>query len=203
MCFFHKRHLMDDLEKMKSGAWLHAATPQIGAALLRAEELVFRLNALPPAAQQERDTLLRQLLGRLGTSCRIHSPFYCDFGTQITIGDYFCGNFNLTILDEAPVRIGSHVYIGPNAGIYTVNHALLAEQRNAGIMRSLPVTIGDDVWIGGNVTITQGVSIGRGAVIGAGSVVTRDVPAGVVAVGNPCRVIRPITEADRVADIVG
>ncbi|MDE6623218.1 MAG: sugar O-acetyltransferase, partial [Alistipes sp.] len=85
--------------------------------------------------------------------------------------------------------------------IYTVNHALLPDQRNEGIMRSLPVTIGDDVWIGGNVVITQGVTIGEGAVIGAGSVVTRDIPAGVVAAGNPCRVLRPITEADRVEEI--
>ena len=109
------------------------------------------------------------------------------------------GNFNLTILDEAPVTIGDHVFIGPNVGIYTVNHALLPDQRNAGLMRSLPVTIGSNVWIGGNVVITQGVAIGEGSVVGAGSVVTRDIPAGVVACGNPCRVLRPVTDADRVA----
>lgn len=193
---------MNDLELMKSGAWLHAATPQIGEALLRAEQMVFRLNALPPTAKQERDAILRELLGRLGAPYCIHSPFYCDFGTQISIGDHFYGNFNLTILDEAPVSIGSHVYIGPNVGIYTVNHALLPEQRNAGIMRSLPIRIGDNVWIGGGVTITQGVTVGDGAVIGAGSVVTRDIPAGVIAAGNPCRVIRPITDGDRVAEVL-
>lgn len=193
---------MNDLEKMTSGAWLHAVTPQIGAALHRAEELTFRLNALPPSAAQEREAILRQLLGHLGSPHCIHSPFYCDFGTQITIGDHFYGNFNLTILDEAPVRIGNHVYIGPNVGIYTVNHALTAEQRNEGIMRSLPVTIGDNVWIGGSVTVIQGVTIGDGAVIGAGSVVTRDIPAGVVAAGNPCRVLRPITERDRIAEVL-
>lgn len=193
---------MDDLEKMTSGAWLHAVTPQIGAALRRAEEMVFRLNALPPSQQQERDAILRELLGGLGSPYCIHSPFYCDIGTQITIGDHFYGNFNLTILDEAPVTIGSHVYIGPNVGIFTVNHALLPDQRNEGIMRSLPVRIGDNVWIGGNVTITQGVTIGEGAVIGAGSVVTRDIPAGVVAAGNPCRVLRSITEKDRIEGVL-
>ena len=115
------------------------------------------------------------------------------------MGDHFVGNFNLTILDEAPVRIGNHVYIGPNVGIYTVHHALLAEQRNAGIMQSLPVEIHDNVWIGGHAVIMRGVTIGQGAVIGAGSVVTHDIPPQVVAAGNPCRVLRPITEADRIA----
>ena len=91
--------------------------------------------------------------------------------------------------------------IGPNVGIYTVNHALLPDQRAEGIMRSLPVTIGNDVWIGGHTVVTQGVAIGDGTVIGAGSVVTRDIPAGVVAVGNPCRVVRPVTEADRIAEV--
>lgn len=192
---------MNDLEKMKAGFWLHAACPEIGDALLRAEELVFELNRLPPSRRAERDAILRRLLGRVGTDCRIHSPFHCDFGEQISIGNHFTGNFNLTILDEAPVTIGDHVFIGPNVGIYTVNHALVADQRNEGIMRSLPVTIGNNVWIGGNTVITQGVTIGDNAVIGAGSVVTRDIPPGVIAVGSPCRILRAITEADRVKEV--
>lgn len=189
----------DDLKKMVSGVWLCARTPQIGEALLRGEELVFRYNALPPSRREERTAVLRQLLGRIGEECLIHSPFHCDFGTQISIGDRFVGNFNLTILDEAPVGIGNDVFIGPNVGIYTVQHALLPEQRNAGIMRARPVRIGDNVWIGGNVTVLPGVRIGDGAVIGAGSVVTHDIPAGMVAFGNPCRPVRPVTERDRVA----
>ena len=197
-----KNETMDDLELMTAGAWLRATTPQIGEALLRTREEIFRLNALPPSAAAERDAILRRLLGRLGTHYSILSPFYCDFGTQISIGDHFYANFNLTILDEAPVTIGDHVFIGPNVGIYTVTHALLPDQRNAGVMRSLPITIGDNVWIGGNCVVMQGVTIGDGTVIGAGSVVTRDIPAGVIAFGNPCRVIRPVTEDDRITEVV-
>ena len=190
---------MNDLEKMRSGRWLHAVTPGIGSALLRAEELCFRLNQLPPSRREERETIIRKLFGHAGEAPCLHSPFHCDFGAQISVGDHFVGNFNLTILDEAPVTIGSHVYIGPNVGIYTVHHALLADQRNEGIMQSLPVVIGDNVWIGGNAVILRGVTIGEGAVIGAGSVVSRDIPPRVIAVGNPCRVLRPLTEADRIA----
>ena len=121
------------------------------------------------------------MFGRTGGTFCIHSPFHCDFGSQISIGEDFTGNFNLTILDEAPVTIGNHVFIGPNVGIYT---------------------IGDNVWIGGNCVVMQGVTIGDGTVIGAGSVVTRDIPAGVIAFGNPCRVIRPVTEDDRITEVV-
>ncbi len=188
----------DNLRLMRSGAWLHAIVPDIAAELLRAEELCFRLNALPPSQREEREAIVRQLFGHAGHSPTLHSPFHCDFGTQISVGDCFVGNFNLTILDEAPVIIGDHVFIGPDVGIYTVTHALLPDQRNAGIMRSRPVKIGNDVWIGGHATILPGVTIGDGAVIGAASVVTHDIPPGVLAAGNPCRILRPITEADRV-----
>ena len=192
---------MNDYEKMRAGRWLHAVTPRIGEALLRAEELCFRLNQLPPSRRKEREAIIRQLFGRVGNDITLHSPFHCDFGEQISVGDHFVGNFNLTILDEAPVTIGDRVLIGPNVGIYTVNHALLPDQRAEGIMRSLPVRIGNDVWIGGHAVITQGVTIGDGAVIGAGSVVTHDIPPRVVAAGNPCRVLRPITEEDRIREV--
>ena len=173
---------MDDLAKMKAGLWLHARKPQIREALQRCEELVFRFNSLPPSREEERNAIIRQLFGRTGGTFCIHSPFHCDFGAQISVGD--------------------HVFIGPNVGIYTVTHALLPDQRNAGVMRSLPITIGDNVWIGGNCVVMQGVTIGDGTVIGAGSVVTRDIPAGVIAFGNPCRVIRPVTEDDRITEVV-
>ena len=174
---------MNELERMKAGYWLHAVCPSIGAELLRGEELCFRLNQLPPSRHEEREAILRDLFGHLGEGCTLHSPFHCDFGTQIRIG------------------IGDRVLIGPNVGIYTVSHALQPDQRAEGIMRSLPVRIGNDVWIGGHVVITQGVTIGDGAVIGAGSVVTHDIPARVIAAGNPCRVLRPITEEDRIREV--
>ena len=134
---------MNELERMKAGCWLHAVCPSIGAELHRAEELCFRLNQLPPGRREEREAILRELFGHLGEGCTLHSPFHCDFGTQIRIGDGFVGNFNLTILDEAPVTIGDRVLIGPNVGIYTVSHALLPDERAEGIMRSLPVRIGN------------------------------------------------------------
>ena len=118
---------MNELEKMRAGFWLHAVCPPIGEALRRTEELVFTLNALPPSRREEREAILKRLFGRVGRNCCLHSPFHCDFGESISIGD--------------------------------------------------------------------------GTVIGAGSVVTRDIPAGVVAVGNPCRVVRPVTEADRIAEV--
>ena len=197
----NNQRIMGDLEKMKAGLWLHAICPEIGGALLRTEELVFRLNQLPPSRREEREAIIRQLFGHVGKSVCIHSPFHCDFGAQISVGDHFVGNFNLTILDEAPVTIGDHVFIGPNVGIYTVNHALLPDQRNAGIMRSLPIAIGNNVWIGGHTVVMQGVTIGDNTVLGAGSVVTHNIPAGVVAVGSPSRVLRKITEADRVTPV--
>lgn len=189
----------EKLERMRSGAWLHAIDPEIGEELLRAEELCHRLNALPPSHREEREAILRELLGATGRTFVIHSPFHCDFGEQISVGEDFVGNLGLTILDEAPVTIGDRVFIGPHCGLYTVAHALDAAQRAQGVMRSRPITIGNDVWIGGHTVVLPGVAIGDGTVIGAGSVVTRDIPAGVVAAGNPCRVIRPIGPEDRIA----
>lgn len=191
--------LSPDLQLMASGQWHNGFAPSIGEALSRTADLVFCLNSLPPSAVTERETLIRQLLGGIGANFHINAPFRCDFGHNITIGDNFVGNFNLTILDEAAVTIGNNVFIGPNTGIYTICHALDAVQRSEGIMRALPVTIGDDVWIGAGVNILPGVTIGQGAVIGAGSVVTSDIPSRVIAVGNPCRIIRKIGDDERVS----
>lgn len=188
----------EPLRQMTSGEWHYGFAPEIAAALARTADLCFRLNSLPPSAREERDSLLRSMLGGAGRNLCVHSPFRCDFGSNIRLGDNLIANFNLTILDEGEVTIGDNVFIGPNCGIYTIIHALLPEQRNAGIMRSRPVRIGDNVWLGAAVTVLPGVIIGDGAVIGAGSVVTRDIPAGVLAAGNPCRPLRPLEpERDR------
>lgn len=188
----------DLLSTLRSGAWVCGFGEEIFQALQACEERCFQLNALPPSDRQGRRQIAEELFGKIGERFCLHSPFHCDFGCNIEIGEDFVGNFNLTILDEAPVTIGHHVFIGPNVSLCTVTHAFHADQRNEGIMRAQPITIGDNVWIAANVVVLPGVTIGSGAIIGAGSVVTKEIPENVLAVGNPCRVIRPIGERDRV-----
>lgn len=186
---------------MASGAWHNGFATEIGNALGRASRLCFSLNAISPENKSERESIIRELFGEIGGRFIINSPFRCDIGYNIHVGDNLICNFNVTILDEAEVRIGDNVFIGPNTSICTITHALDFRQRNEGIMRSAPVTIGSNVWIGAGVTVLPGVTIGDGSVIGAGSLVTKDIPSGVLALGSPCRVVREITEADVVTDI--
>jgi len=126
----------------------------------------------------------------------IEQPFRCDFGYRISFGENFYANYNFIILDGAQVTIGDNVFIGPNCSIFAAGHPFQAKIRNEGLEYAWPISIGDSVWIGGHVSIIGGVTIGEGAVIGAGSVVTKDIPGNVLAAGNPCRVIRIITEED-------
>lgn len=189
---------MKIIEDLHAGKWVYGFDRDLGKVLQSTETLCFRLNAMAPDRKEEREELIRGMLGRIGDSFLIHSPFRCDFGKHIFIGKNFISNFNLTILDEAIVTIGDNVFVGSNCGIYTINHALLPDQRNAGVMKAAPVTIGNDVWLAADVKVLPGVTIGDGVVIGTGSVVTRDIPPRVLAAGNPCRVIREITEEDRV-----
>lgn len=189
------------IENLHKGNWVYGFDDEIHRMLLENEERCFELNSLSPLRVEERKAIIRNIFGSIGEPFTLHSPFHCDFGKHIHIGRNFTGNFNLTILDEGVVTIGDNVFIGPNCGIYTINHALLSEQRNVGVMRAKPVTIGDNVWLGANVTVLPGVTVGEGCVIGAGSVVTGDLPPFSLCVGNPCRVIRRITEADRVTPV--
>lgn len=193
---------MDILDTIKSGEWGHYKTDEIGTLLAACEEKCFELNSLPPSAKLRRQNLIKEIIGDIKEPFILHSPFHCDFGKNISIGENFVGNFNLTILDEAEVRIGKNVFIGPNVSIYTVTHAFNHEQRNEGIMRAKPISIGNDTWICGNVTILPGVSIGACSIIGAGSVVNSDIPDNVLATGNPCKIIRNITESDRLTQII-
>ena len=155
-------------------------------------DLTYELNRLRPSQTGERDALLRRLFGKTKGSLMVVSPFFCDYGYNIEVGANFFANFNFVVLDEAKVRIGDNVFIAPNVGIYTAGHPLDVAQRNQGLEYARPVTIGNNVWIGAGVSILPGVTIGDGVVIGAGSVVMKDIPAGMLAVGNPCRVIREI-----------
>ena len=140
--------------------------------------------------------MLREIFGSVGERVRVKPPIYCDYGRHVHIGDRFFSNFNCTFLDVAEIRIGNDVLFGPNVAIYTAGHPVHPDTRARGYEYGAPVVIGDGVWIGGSVVVCPGVTIGARSVIGAGSVVTHDIPAGVIAAGNPCRVIRPITEQD-------
>lgn len=147
--------------------------------------------------RKRRETLFRQLLGGARERFVIESPFRCDYGSHIYLGENFYANFECIILDQCDVRFGDNVMLGPRVSIFTAGHPLDPEVRNTGLEFGRPVTIGNNVWIGGDVTINGNVSIGDNAVIGSGSVVTRDIPAGCVAAGNPCRVLRRLTSEDR------
>lgn len=183
-----------DFVALRSGVWMNGFTSEIHEALVRCEDLCFRLNATLPSRTDEREAIMREILPCVGKNPVIHSPFHCDFGFNIHIGDNFVGNFNLIILDEAEVVIGNNVFIGPNTTLCTIIHSEDAGQRNQGIMRAAPVTIGNDVWIAADVCVLPGVTIGNGAVVGAGSIVTRDVPPYSLVVGNPARQIRKVCD---------
>lgn len=162
-----------------------------------AKELIFDFNNLRPTDIEKRNEIIKNLFGKTGNTFFIEPPFRCDYGYNIEIGENFYSNYNLIILDCGKVIIGDNVLIAPNVGIYTAGHPLHYEPRNEGYEYAFPIFIGNNVWIGGNVIINPGVKIGDNSVIGAGSVVTRDIPADVVAVGNPCRVLKQITEDDK------
>lgn len=171
--------------------------PQLVRERLYCKSLCFDYNQLSPLKLNEREELIRKIVARADGPFLIEQPFYCDQGYNIELGRNFFANHNLIILDAATVKFGENVFIGPNCGFYTAGHPLDVEQRNQGLEYAYPITVGDNVWFGGNVVVLPGVTIGSGSVIGAGSVVNRDIPPGVVAAGNPCRVIREITEEDR------
>lgn len=163
----------------------------------RAKDLCFEYNyRTRPSDLERQQALLGQLLGALGSECRILAPLMVDNGFNVFVGDHFFAAHNLVILDSAPVRFGSHVYLGPNVSITAVGHPLDAEQRNQGIEYAYPIEIGSYVWIGAGSCILPGVTIGSHVVIEAGSLVNRSLPDGVVAAGNPCRVVRKLSAAD-------
>ena len=185
------RHEMTEKEKMLSGQIYSAVDEDLLKELGEVREVIHRYNALAPSLQEERLRILKGLLGSIGDEeIIINQPFFCDYGKQIRVGKRFFANFNFTVLDEAPVTIGDDCFIGPNVSIYTACHSTDPVERNSRREWAEPVTIGNNVWIGGSVTILPGVTIGDNVTIGAGSVVTHDIPADVVAAGNPCKVLK-------------
>lgn len=184
---------MTEKEKMLSGMVYSAIDDQLLKELNEVKEIIHEYNALKPSQTLRRFQILKDLLGHVADDeIIVNQPFYCDYGKQIRVGKRFFANFNLTILDEARVTIGDDCFIGPNVSIYTACHSIDPLERNTRREWAEPVTIGDNVWIGGSVTILPGVTIGSNVTIGAGSVVTRDIPDNVVAVGNPCKVIKSL-----------
>lgn len=166
--------------------------PDLISERLECKELCRDYNELRPRQTEERDNLLRKILGEVKTNILIEQPFHCDYGYNIRVGENFYANFNLIILDEAPVTFGDNVFIAPNCGFYTAGHPIDAVERNKGLEYARPISVGDNVWIGAGVSVLPGVTIGDNCVIGAGSVVVRDIPSGSVAVGNPCKVVKTL-----------
>lgn len=188
---------MTERERMLSGQLYDAGDETLTAARGRAKRLTWRYHQLDPTDWDSRTQILQELLGHLGEDSWIEPPFRCDYGTQISIGDHFFANYDCIFLDVAPITIGNQVMFGPRVCLYTAGHPLDAATRNTGLEFGKPIAIGDDVWLGGNVVVLPGVTIGAGTVVAAGSVVKRDLPPHVLAAGNPCQVLRSITEADR------
>ena len=188
---------MNQKERMLAGLPYKAWLDGLAEERLENKKRIYKYNNLPPEAEKEQDALIKEILGKTGENVHIEAPFHCDYGYNIEVGENFFANYNLTVLDVGKVRIGKNAQIAPNVSIYTAGHPIHPDSRNAGYEYGIEVTIGDNVWIGGNVCIMPGVTVGDNVVIGAGSVVTKDIPDSVIAVGNPCRVVRAITDDDR------
>jgi maltose O-acetyltransferase len=184
---------MTEREKMLAGQLYDPLDAELARGRERARDLCHELNHLRPSDQAAKRRLCEQLFGSGGASLWLEPPFQCDYGANIHFGEKCFVNFNCVFLDVCEIRIGSNVQIGPATQILTPLHPFNAEQRRREEY-GRPVSVGDDVWIGGGAILCPGVTIGAGSIIGAGSVVTRPIPAGVLAVGNPCRVLRQITE---------
>lgn len=188
---------MNQKERMLAGLPYKAWLDGLGEERLAAKTLTFEYNRTHPADQDARAEILRKLLGRTGNVVKIEPPFQCDYGWNIELGENFYANHNLVVLDVGRIRIGRNAMLGPNVSLVTAGHPIHHRARASGYEYGIGIEIGDDVWLGSNVVVNPGVTIGSRSVIGSGSVVTRDVPEGVIAFGNPCRVVRSITERDR------
>jgi maltose O-acetyltransferase len=182
----------DNKRRMLAGEWYIPDDPELAADTRRRIELCAAYNGADRLPAADRTRILTELLGSVGEQVRIRPPFHCDYGYHIGVGDRTFVNFGAVFLDAAPITIGADVQIGPYVQLLTPTHELDPERRRAGWEKAIPVTLGDNVWIGAGAIVCPGVTVGADAAIGAGSVVTKDVPPGVLAVGNPARVVREL-----------
>lgn len=187
---------MTSKERREKGM-LFIADEQDWVEMKNVRKLLQTLNNMDRSDFSGINSLVRELFGRADESTFLNPPFFCDYGSNIFVGKNCFINYNCTILDNGRVQLGDNCMLAPNVSIYTAGHALYPDSRNLGYEYGIDVTIGNNVWIGGNTVILQGISIGDNVVIGAGSVVTKDIPAWSFAAGNPCRIIRSITEDDK------
>ena len=186
---------MTEKEKLQAGELYNGNDKELVADRISAKKLCEEYNAVTYNDFQKRDRLLNRLLAFKGENTWIEPNFFCDYGYNIIMGDNFYSNHNLVILDCAEVIFGNNVFIGPNCGFYTAGHPLDYKARNYGLEYAKPIKVGNNVWISGSVCVMPGVTIGDNVVIGGGSVVTKDIPSGVVAVGNPCKPVKEIPES--------
>jgi len=185
---------MTEKEKMLKGENYNASDEQLFSERTRCKNLLYDFNHSRPTERTVREEILREILGSVGEGTWIEPPFACDYGAQIRVGKKFYANHNCVMLDCAEITFGDNVFVGPNCCFTTAEHPLDAATRNTGLESARPICVGNDVWIGAGVVVLPGVKIGDGCVIGAGSVVTRDIPAGTIAFGNPCRVRRSVSD---------
>lgn len=161
-------------------------------------DLLFEYNSLRPSETEKKTALLKKMFAEIGEGCYIETPFHANFGgAHVHFGKNIYANFNLTLVDDTHIYVGDNTMFGPNVTLATAGHPVLPELREKGYQFNIPIHIGKNCWIGAGSVILPGVTVGDGSVIGAGSVVTKDIPSGVVAVGNPCRVLRKIGDRDR------
>lgn len=189
--------IMTIREKIKNGMLYVDVGEGLDEERKRCKELIYDYNNTRPNEEMKRKDLLKKLLGAMGEDIWIEPPVHMAYGTNVHIGNHFYANFNLVVVDDIDVYIGEHVMIAPNVTITPTGHPVDSDLRRPGTQFSIPVRIGNNIWIGSNVVILPGITIGDNSVIGAGSVVTHDIPENVIAVGNPCRVLRNINERDK------
>lgn len=188
---------MNHKERMMAGLPYKAWMDGLPEEQMENKKRIYEYNLCPPDQTEKIDRLIRAILGKAGKNISFLTPFHCDYGKNIEVGNNFYANYNCIILDVGPVIIGDNVMFGPNVSLLTAGHPVHPVSRNSGYEYGLGITIGNNVWIGGHTVVNPGISIGDNAVIGSGSVVTKNIPENVVAAGNPCKILREITEADK------